>query len=292
MYRYSLYGYNIETNIAMPLNTEIKDNDTKSIEFIVKYNKTDIEIDDKLYLEKDVRIYNISFSGSFFIFLNEEKIVCYRNKDILDSVVFSCFVNFIMPYYLQINGCLCLHSSSIVNEQGDLTAIMGDSGSGKSTLVSKLMELNKYKYFSDDILVLLENKCFPSYPYIKNVYENYSWLKDVKSMGTKTEKKILCIKEEKIHNMEARITRVIYLKKEKVDKITKYELFGTDKIIHLIRQIFCINYLTPNEKKEAIEAVSCIVNIPLYIVLIPENNYYENLKEVAAEIEEMIYDVE
>lgn len=63
-------------------------------------------------------------------------------------------------------------------------------------------------------------------------------------------KKILCIKEEKIHNMEARITRVIYLKKEKVDKITKYELFGTDKIIHLIRQIFCINYLTPNEKKK------------------------------------------
>lgn len=184
-YRYSLFGFSVETNIRLrtPMATASSIEPDLYFYCEVDVEQRELPESDCIYRSLSVNRFGESIeqlyacdSGWIMRFprvadftVKSGSITCLLRDPALEYMVEICLLGHVMSYYLELSGVIALHAGA-VGFGGTAVLFTGNRTAGKSTLVSSLVSQG-FSLLADDISALSENAgrvtCRRGFPQLK-----------------------------------------------------------------------------------------------------------------------------
>ncbi|APC91701.1 serine/threonine protein kinase [Francisella opportunistica] len=184
MFKYTAYGININSQIAIPFLDVIENSDSQQLTLIVEL------IDNLNFTIKNQINKGLGVDSEGNIILEIPKIAYYKITD--DKIAIKAYgdtdsqtiVNFLVsaaiPYFLAKQGKIILRGCSFSRDGETANLLIGKSGVGKSTLLAALAKKD-YKILADQfcVLSLSDDRVYvePAFAYIKLWFQATKQLK-------------------------------------------------------------------------------------------------------------------
>lgn len=282
---YTAYGLTIESEILLPELTRVADNDDRQADVTITYGIVPKSLPDALkgnryfqvsrnefyFYVPEIAHYYVGF-GKTIIVEPDENAAAHRIRlFILGSCMGMLFIH---------RNILAIHGGAVeIDNQGVIIA--GETGAGKSTLVSAFVK-EGYKYLSDDVSVIVNDdlnfgvKVLPAYPQYKLCKDAMNYLgynvELFEQIANDKEKYAVPLNKSFQSNpIPLEFIFEIMIDDSGEDQIRAYELFGSEKVMALINNVYRKEFydligLTPVCFKHCI---SIIKNIRMFRIIRP-----------------------
>ncbi|MDU2673346.1 MAG: hypothetical protein E7C49_15175 [Clostridium sp.] len=292
IYRYTVYGLNIESDIELPelVSIEHKDLGVNNIDINIHYG-------DLSEAKKKISGYVVASVSRNDMYVSVENIALYRvvngNEIIVDPEegaksdrVRSFLLGRAFGVLFVERGTVAIHGSTIIKD-GKGIIIAGHSGAGKSTLSAALKQRG-YKFITDDVSALnIDNyeiaNIEPAYPLQKicrDTLENLGYKIDNFELSKKTDtrERYVLPSEDSFINDKFPMGAFCEIAIGDNEEVIIEEITGTEKIKSLFRNGYFVNierniglrqdYLT--------KYIKIAKNIPFYKITRPDGKFTVN----------------
>lgn len=292
IYRYTVYGLNIESDIELPelVSIEHKDLGVNNIDINIHYG-------DLSEAKKKISGYVVASVSRNDMYVSVENIALYRvvngNEIIVDPEegaksdrVRSFLLGRAFGVLFVERGTVAIHGSTIIKD-GKGIIIAGHSGAGKSTLSAALKQRG-YKFITDDVSALnIDNyeiaNIEPAYPLQKicrDTLENLGYKIDNFELSKKTDtrERYVLPSEDSFINDKFPMGAFCEIAIGDNEEVIIEEITGTEKIKSLFRNGYFVNierniglrqdYLT--------KYIKVAKNIPFYKITRPDGKFTVN----------------
>lgn len=259
MYKYSVYGIGIESQIELPSASEISQDTENKIqiieneieeyneiqEYIINSPKED-EAGNPLWytgkIRKDVSLFDIKNVG-FFKVEYGNKIFYKKTCNIEKYNLEQWILNMCVPIAMMQNDEIILHGSGLLTDSHTML-ISGRSGSGKSTLANALIDLG-LGFVSDDSVKVEIKDGSPyatgSYPLRKLCSDTVDWYaKNPENMIEINDggRQKFALKMKEDTQKKNKFKSLVILEASDCESVNIREVKGTQKINYLIECLY------------------------------------------------------